>query len=175
MPRKKKPFIDRKETVVSYHLVHSSQEDPPAADKTAPQNVLLQPPSRAEMEKRREEQRLCGVYFDDDYDYIQHLKELKAAHSQLLSQNIFVLRDEGGEEEEKEGDVDQTMPIAAISLPPSVAASEDLAPLYKAAPITVPGLDMDPDLLAGLDDNFDFEDPENVLDEDFIAKANDVM
>lgn len=30
---------------------------------------------QVEAEKRREEQRNFGVFFDDDYDYLQHLKE----------------------------------------------------------------------------------------------------
>lgn len=29
-------------------------------------------------EKRREQQRQYGVFFDDDYDYLQHLKEASA-------------------------------------------------------------------------------------------------
>ena len=29
----------------------------------------------------------------------------------------------------------------------------------------------DPDIVAALDDDFDFDDPENQLDDDFIAKA----
>lgn len=28
------------------------------------------------MEKRREEQRKFGVFFDDDYDYLQHLRDV---------------------------------------------------------------------------------------------------
>ena len=35
-----------------------------------------------------------------------------------------------------------------------------------------PRLDMDPDIVAALDDDFDYDDPENVLDDDFIVKAN---
>lgn len=31
---------------------------------------------------------------------------------------------------------------------------------------------MDPDIVAALDDDFDYEDPENILDDDFIVKAN---
>jgi len=30
---------------------------------------------QVEVEKRREEQRKFGVFFDDDYNYLQHLKE----------------------------------------------------------------------------------------------------
>ena len=35
-----------------------------------------------------------------------------------------------------------------------------------------PRLDWDPDIVAGLDDDFDYSDPENVLDDDFMALAN---
>lgn len=38
-----------------------------------------------------------------------------------------------------------------------------------------PRLDMDPDIVAALDEDFDFEDPENMLEDDFIVKANDIM
>ena len=35
-----------------------------------------------------------------------------------------------------------------------------------------PQPDWDPDIVAALDDDFDVEDPDNLLDDDFIAKAN---
>ncbi len=38
-----------------------------------------------------------------------------------------------------------------------------------------PRLDMDPDIVAALDEDFDFDDPENMLEDDFVVKANDVM
>lgn len=31
---------------------------------------------------------------------------------------------------------------------------------------------MDPDIVAALDDDFDFENPNNILDDDFIIRAN---
>lgn len=31
---------------------------------------------------------------------------------------------------------------------------------------------MDPDIVAALDEDFDYDDPDNVLDDDFIVKAN---
>lgn len=31
---------------------------------------------------------------------------------------------------------------------------------------------MDPDIVAALDDDFDYENPDNMLDDDFIVKAN---
>lgn len=34
---------------------------------------------------------------------------------------------------------------------------------------------MDPDIVAALDEDFNFDDPENILEDDFVIKANDVM
>lgn len=31
---------------------------------------------------------------------------------------------------------------------------------------------MDPDIVAALDDDFDFDDPDNLLEDDFILQAN---
>lgn len=31
---------------------------------------------------------------------------------------------------------------------------------------------MDPDIVAALDEDFDFDNPENILEDDFIMKAN---
>lgn len=41
-------------------------------------------------------------------------------------------------------------------------------------PVSGPRLDMDPDIVAALDEDFDFDDPENILEDDFVIKANDV-
>ncbi|XP_070775988.1 protein LTV1 homolog [Enoplosus armatus] len=176
--RKKKSFIEKKKAV-TFHLVHRSQRDPLAADEKAPQHVLL-PASKVEVEKRREEQREFGVFFDDDYNYLQHLKEascpveLVAAGPSRTDGRPIHLRDED-EENEEEGDMETAIPAASINLPSSVFASEfeeEVGLLNKAAPISGPRLDMDPDIVAALDEDFDFDDPDNILDDDFIAKAN---
>uniref|UniRef100_A0AAQ5XRE4 Protein LTV1 homolog n=1 Tax=Amphiprion ocellaris TaxID=80972 RepID=A0AAQ5XRE4_AMPOC len=178
--RKKKSFIEKKKAV-TFHLVHRSQRDPLAADEKAPQHVLL-PASKVqvEAEKRREEQRQFGVFFDDDYDYLQHLKEasgqseLVAAGASYPDRQPLRLRDEE-EEDEEERDTDKDMPAATIHLPSSVFASEfeeEVGLLNKAAPISGPRLDMDPDIVAALDEDFDYEDPDNILEDDFIMKAN---
>ncbi|RVE76600.1 hypothetical protein OJAV_G00010050 [Oryzias javanicus] len=66
-------------------------------------------------------------------------------------------------------------PVATLHLPSSVFASEfeeEVGLLNKAAPISGPRLDMDPDIVAALDDDFDYENPSNILEDDFITKAN---
>ncbi|XP_029012829.1 protein LTV1 homolog [Betta splendens] len=167
--RKKKSFIDKR-TAVTFHLVHRSQRDPLAADEKAPQHVLLAA-SKVEAEKRREEQRRFGVFFDDDYDYLQHLKEadgsselVEAGPSHTEGQAVHVLHEE-----------DSVLAATSINLPSSVFASEfeeDVGLLNKAAPISGPRLDMDPDIVAALDEDFNYDDPNNILEDDFIIKAN---
>ncbi|XP_068583194.1 protein LTV1 homolog [Cebidichthys violaceus] len=171
--RKKKSFIEKKKAV-TFHLVHRSQRDPLAADEKAPQHVLL-PAVKGDTEKRREEQRDFGVFFDDDYNYLQHLKEASTT-AELVApapggRRPLHLRDD---EENSEED-DDAVPTATINLPSSVFASEfeeEVGLLNKAAPISGPRLDMDPDIVAALDEDFDFDDPDNLLDDDFIVKAN---
>ena len=82
---KKKGFIDKKNAVFS-DLAHRSQQvemmnfgyrlvwtfhyqDPLAADSDANQ-MVLQP-----MSKIKEEEREFGVFFEDEYNYLQHLKD----------------------------------------------------------------------------------------------------
>uniref|UniRef100_A0A8D0EDK9 Protein LTV1 homolog n=1 Tax=Salvator merianae TaxID=96440 RepID=A0A8D0EDK9_SALMN len=171
--RRKKPFIEKK-NAVTFHLVHRSQRDPLTADDTAPQRVLL-PAQKGDDEKRREEQRKYGVFFDDDYDYLQHLKEASGPSELIPSgktsqQGKIVVTAEGKVEEEV-----QQIPAPTINLPSSVFASEfeeDVGLLNKAAPISGPRLDFDPDIVAALDDDFDFDNPDNLLEDDFILRAN---
>ncbi|KAL6111119.1 ltv1 [Pungitius sinensis] len=179
--RKKRSFIEKKKAV-TFHLVHRSQRDPLAADEKAPQHVLLHA-NKVEPDKRREEQREFGVFFDDDYNYLQHLKEA-APTAELVADapphaGRTALRlhgDDDDEENSEDGDQDVLDPQAAsINLPSSVFASEfeeEVGLLNKAAPISGPRLDMDPDIVAALDEDFDFADPDNLLDDDFIARAN---
>ncbi|XP_036413275.1 protein LTV1 homolog isoform X2 [Colossoma macropomum] len=182
--RKKKSFISKK-NAVSFHLVHRSQKDPLAADEKAPQHVLL-PASKVETEKRKEEQRKFGVFFDDDYDYLQHLREasvpaelVSAPQPRRDTRSVTFEEEMEEEEEEEEGEEEViTIPAASINLPSSVFASEfeeEVGLLNKAAPVSGPRLDLDPDIVAALDDDFDFDDPENMLDDDFVIQANDVM
>ncbi|XP_067844637.1 protein LTV1 homolog [Heptranchias perlo] len=170
--RKKKPFIQKKSSV-TFHLVHRSQKDPLAADEKAPQRVLL-PAERADVQKRKAEERKYGVFFDDDYNYLQHLKEAApvselVASSAPLKENQTDSTGDGGVQEEV-----QQIPTHSINLPSSVFASEfeeEIGLLNKAAPVRGPRLDLDPDIVAALDDDFDFDDPDNALEDDFVAKA----
>ncbi|NP_001133096.1 LTV1-like [Salmo salar] len=182
MPNKrKKAFIDKKKAV-TFHLVHRSQRDPLAADEKAPQHVLL-PAQKVEVEKRQEEQREFGVFFDDDYNYLQHLRETvrpvewASSGKSQRGKRTHDFQDGDDNEEYEEEEEKVTPQTVSFNLPSSVFASEfeeDVGMLNKAAPISGPRLDMDPDIVAALDEDFDFDDPDNMLDDDFILKANDV-
>ena len=53
-------------------MVNRSQQDPLAADETAPQHVLV---PQVKKNKNKEEEHKYGIFFDDEYDYLQHLKD----------------------------------------------------------------------------------------------------
>lgn len=160
MPKKKK-FIDRK-NAVTFHLVHRSQQDPLIADEKAPQHVLLpasfdKKTKSSDDAKRKEEQKMYGIYFDDDYNYLQHLRDVNYATVSW---------------EPTEQPCSQA---AKLKLPSSVFASnveEDVGLLNKAVPQSGLQLNLDPDIVAAMDEDFDFEDPDNELEDNFIELAN---
>lgn len=172
----KKSFIDRK-NAVTFHLVHRSQHDPLVTDETAPQRVLLeagarqplkQPTDPVEAAKRLEEQRKFGIHFDDDYNYLQHLKKPE--------QEVVWEYVENPNQAKKRIDEGKVTTAPKLNLPSSVFATEyeeDVGMLNKAAPQPGPRPDWDPDVVAALDDDFDFDDENNQLEDDFVMKAMD--
>jgi len=180
MPKTKK-FIDKK-NADTFVLVHRSQKDPLAADETAPQRVLVPLSSKGgksdtasseqkpiDKAKRKEAQIEYGVYYDDDYDYLQHLRDVNQTVEWELA------------EDNKNSRVWKA-PVAKglssgikPSLPSVVFPSkyeEEVGLLNRAAPHTGPRPDLDPDIVAALDDDFDFDNPENELEDDFVTMAN---
>ncbi|XP_053962003.1 protein LTV1 homolog [Anastrepha ludens] len=172
MGKGKKVFIDRK-NAVTFHLVHRSQHDPLVTDDTAPQHVLVEalPQSISNTDsvnaaKRYEEQKKFGIFFDDDYDYLQHLKkpEQEVVWEYVENPNQVRKRLEEG----------RTTTAPKLALPSSVFASEyeeDEGMLNRAAPVPGPRPDWDPDVVAALDEDFDFDNEDNLLEDDFVLKA----
>ncbi|KAH8340034.1 hypothetical protein KR067_006690, partial [Drosophila pandora] len=165
----KKPYIDRKKAV-TFHLVHRSQHDPLVTDENAPQRVLLEAASRQQKgqskaqdetpvdpAKRQEELKKFGIHFDDDYDYMQHLKKRENDVVWEYMENPNQARKRPEEQKPK------------LVLPSSVFASEfeeSEGMLNKAAPQTL-RLDWDPDVVAALDSDCENEE----LDDDFVMQA----
>lgn len=155
---KKKKFIDKKNSV-TFRLLHRSQKDPLVTDQDAPQFVLQEIEDKPK-DSNKEERLKYGIYFDDDYDYMQHLRERGGGQVALASQTI----------------ISKTKQKKGINLPSSVFQSdveEKVGVLNKAAPQGLT-LDFDPDLpdvLAAMETAS--ENPnDDWLDDDFIVKAN---
>lgn len=156
---------------MTFHLVHRSQKDPLIADETAPQRVLVPIDGSQhaktdkkilDTKKQKEEEQKYGIYFDDDYNYLQHLKDVN---------NLSV----EWERIENSNSKTTNKNSAKISLPSSVFASnveEKVGLLDKAIPTSGLQLDLDPDIVAAMDDDFDYDDPENELEDNFFELAN---
>lgn len=168
---KTKKFIDKKNSV-TFHLVHRSQKDPLIADETAPQRVLVPAgdtqaakleKKNVDRDKRKTEEQKYGIYFDDDYDYLQHLKDVDSLTTEWERVDNAPSKANEKKDEPK------------INLPSSVFESnveEKVGLLNKAAPVSGLRLDLDPDIVAALDDDFDYDDPENQLEDNFLEIAN---
>lgn len=55
------------------------------------------------------------------------------------------------------------------------AEEEEVGMLHRAIPPVGPQPTWDPDVVAGMDEDFDYNDPDNVLDDDFVVVANDLQ
>ena len=132
-------------------MIHRSQKDPLAADPDAPQRLLQALPSKPESRKRKDEERELGVFYDDDYDYLQHLK----SRDEFFEANL--------EEVEKftiEAKSVKKSSSSKVKLPEEVLASKDeeeIGLLNKAAPRRGPLFDWDPDIVETLDDEFNHD------------------
>ncbi|KAL4236880.1 Protein ltv1 [Mactra antiquata] len=159
--KKKKPFIDKKKAI-TFHLVHRSQQDPLLVCDDGTELVLVPETGKKEVaECRKEEQRKFGVFFDDDYDYMQHLKDTNEIYEVEMVDGVTFA------EENNKG--------PSLRLPSSALPSDfekKIGLLNQAVPIRGPQPDWDPDIVEALDDDFDYENPDNQLEDDFIQMAN---
>ncbi|MPC36268.1 Protein LTV1 [Portunus trituberculatus] len=78
LPGKKgRRFLDKRRDVLhTFKVVSRSQRDPLVADPEAPQAVLHPTQDTA---TNKSEQEKYGIFFDDDYDYLQHLRGVREA------------------------------------------------------------------------------------------------
>uniref|UniRef100_A0A915HX83 Protein LTV1 homolog n=1 Tax=Romanomermis culicivorax TaxID=13658 RepID=A0A915HX83_ROMCU len=99
LPKRVRPFIDKKKSV-TFHLVHRSQRDPLIAaegnqlvltpvDGISNLSINEQPTSSSSNnllvngvdEKTMQERIKYGIFFDDDYDYLRHLRDANEVYS----------------------------------------------------------------------------------------------
>lgn len=197
---RKKPFIKPGEGV-KFYLVNRSQKDPLYLDESLGEHVLVPAddnirqdlvdqvnglhlaPNRTQSEKealknkRLEEQKKFGIYYDDNYNYLQHLKNIDNVDEETAQMdkpdmlkigNILI-----------KNDIDEDNRLQKLNLPSTVFASgeqfeEKVGYFNQAAPDNDPKIDWDPDVVAVLDEDpdIDFEDVDNFMDDDFFLRAN---
>ncbi|KAK0426355.1 hypothetical protein QR680_009664 [Steinernema hermaphroditum] len=153
MPKKK--FINKNEAH-TFRLMHRSQRDPLIASEEAGAHVLH--PVQNKNKKDSEEREKYGIYYDDDYDYLQHLREVnEVLPAEAVDRTVIRL------------------PKGQPSFPSTLFETKGFqlkeGLLNQAAPVHGPRPDLDPDIIRALDG--DFEDCEGDLEDDFLAIANE--
>lgn len=129
-----------------------------------------------EVEKRKAEQRKYGIFFDDEYDYLQHLRTAEdhnAVHWEYIPPTNVKNKSKQLDGSDDEPRAKKPVSVG-FTLPSSVFASEfeeDEGMLRKAAPHLGPRPDLEPEVVAALDDDFDFENPNNELEDNFMELA----
>eukprot|EP01134_Creolimax_fragrantissima_P008095 CFRG8095T1 len=183
----KKQFI-KKNNAVTFKLVHRSQQDERMADNDASPYVLLPvagAPEKVdailknaytqketegedvegddviedEVNRRKEEQARHGIYYDDEYNYMAHLKNVGEDPSGVL---IAAPK--------QKGVVVPDMNAPIVDLPADVFPSQnqnEVGMLNLAAPRTGPQLDVDFEMLAQLDDDAEHNE-DWAMDDDFV-------
>jgi len=204
---RKKPFIEKNEGV-KFYLVNRSQKDPLYLDESLGEHVLVpvDPGTRKELvntvnglnnikekslsekealkQKRMEEQKKFGIYYEDEYNYLQHLKEIdheedvaEIVKPDMLRVGSVLIKNDINEDEDVTYNAYSER--KKLQLPSSVFASqfeEDVGYFNQAAPNNDPKIGWDPEVVKYLDEDedVDFEDADNFLDDDFFVKANEI-
>ncbi|PAA83855.1 hypothetical protein BOX15_Mlig011660g4, partial [Macrostomum lignano] len=95
-PKRKAKFIDKK-SAVTWHLFDRAQNDVMCGDAAMPQVAMVE----VERGRRLKERRKYGIFYEDDYDYMQHLKPRSGAP---------IVEQESDSDGEDEGDDDSCWP-----------------------------------------------------------------
>ncbi|XP_076805776.1 protein LTV1 homolog [Clavelina lepadiformis] len=183
--RPKRQFIDKKKSV-TFQLVHRSQKDPLAADEDAPQRVLFPVDEKhrvshdisetaEENESRVSMLKTFGIHYEDDYDYLQHLKQPSKGDRAILVPKESMRAQIEITADEESGIAEVIMEDQPVlRLPSEVFGSkveEEVGMLHRAIPPVGPQPTWDPDIVEGLDEDFDYDNPDNLLEDDFMAQA----
>lgn len=117
--------------------------------------------------KRKKDEQKFGVFFDDDYDYLQHLRE--AAKQEVHWEEVVNTKKEDSKDKEKEKENKPKLQLPSSVFPSEFEEKEGM--LRKAIKIQGPRPDWDPDIVETLDDEFDHENPDNELEDNFMEMA----
>jgi len=206
MPYKKKKKFITKENSVTFKLEDRSQCDPLILDENASKHVLvptgrnveysdLSSENTVSRRKRLMVQKECGIGYEDDYDYLQHLKPMDdkgTPFADFVPESPNIKSTEGFPtlldtiEEEQENETVDILRNGkkVLSLPSEFFSSgnqEEESLLLGGYDTKGPKPDWDCDIVETLDDAYtehfdpaqkkeDLENPEDFMEEDFFAK-----
>ncbi|VDO97073.1 unnamed protein product [Soboliphyme baturini] len=176
----KKRFIDKKRAI-SFRLAPRSQKDPlivtdASAYVLAPlsddlKSVSLKDPELPS-EKRLAEQHKYGIYFDDDYNYLQHLKDVNEVEvSEFVEERYRLFLNGTAVDAGKDIATEQNLKLPS-SLFENSGMRLKIGLLNQAAPQPGPHPELDSDIVALLDDEVSDTEVRNDLEDDFVLKAN---
>uniref|UniRef100_A0A0K0E7J8 Protein LTV1 homolog n=1 Tax=Strongyloides stercoralis TaxID=6248 RepID=A0A0K0E7J8_STRER len=152
----KKPFINRKEAL-KFSIVQRSVRDPLINNPELGENVFKPVGSKHVTVEEMEERIKYGIYYDDDYNYLTHLKS----------------------RDEIVGDDVETEIVLAPNVPKKKDAITLSSSLFETKGLEFKkdeekgGLvieELDDDVMAALDERYDFNDPDNELEDDLFQE-----
>ncbi|XP_055345299.1 protein LTV1 homolog [Paramacrobiotus metropolitanus] len=168
MPKNKKKF--NKKTATTYALINRNLQ-PIGEDEES--SGTLANLSKEELLARKEEEHKVGIYFNDNYDYMRHLRDVSSYQGSLEPVENFRMGSSAS---------DALLDVLSVvsgrsnrpkpaKLPPTL---DFLTTLTPAPPSTAEPVDAPPDtdINAAMAESFAFDDPDNLLDDDFIAQAD---
>ncbi|XP_005107858.1 protein LTV1 homolog [Aplysia californica] len=146
--RKKKHFIRKKEST-TYRLIPGYVDDEDEGTK----------PCGEELEKRKEEQREFGIFYDDEYNYMKHLRSVNEQATLVSTESYHI-----DPEDEVRSHASMPFPFKEFFSTDETEEEkidpEILAALEEAPVVAIDGDDVDVD-----------EGGAGFLDDDFIVKA----
>ena len=162
--KKTRRFIDPKHAT-TFTLVHRPQTDPLVTDESAPQRVLVETSNA----KTKEEERKWGVFYDDDYDYLKHLK----TREEFFAETEWQEEPKGRQRDEPSAAPKQSLQLPSSVLPTPSEFQDDVGVLNRAAPQSGPLVDWDPDIVETLDDDYKCERVFTLKDEEGMEEDGD--
>uniref|UniRef100_A0A0K0G464 Protein LTV1 homolog n=1 Tax=Strongyloides venezuelensis TaxID=75913 RepID=A0A0K0G464_STRVS len=152
----KKPFIDRKKAL-KFSIVQRSVRDPLINNADLGENVFKAVGSKHVPVEEMEERIKYGIYYDDDYNYLQHLKSRDEVVGDDVETEI-ILAPTTVKKNDK------------VTLPSSLFETKGLELKKQEVESGLDIEELDDDIMAALDERYDFNDEENQLDDDFFQE-----
>ncbi|KAK4337181.1 hypothetical protein RND71_044007 [Anisodus tanguticus] len=164
----KKAKLFNKNNSISFRLVNRSKQDPLINYDDAPKTVLVE---NNLFKDKKSEKSKYGIYYDEDYDYLQHLKDVEEVEEDYYFEEFDP---KGARVKDIKTKEELKNVKNIIKLPSSLFDSqyqESSGMKNKGYVPTEPKPDWDPEIVGALFDDVDLKDKNNILDDDFVINA----